>query len=173
MANNRRYLGFWIRAWLPVLVCIALVALESTANFGSDKTTGPLRRFWELLFGPVSDPAWDPIHLAIRKSGHFAGYGIIGLAWLRAWWMTMPNSRFLPDALLSLLGSGLIATWDEWHQASLPNRGSSPLDVLLDCCGALSMQLFVYAFLRIFYPKKLRKKKRWQAKIRPPEFDGF
>ena len=173
ISSKRRGIAFWIRAWLPVLICIAIVACESTPYFGADRTSGPLRRTWEFLFGPVSDPVWDALHLAIRKTGHFIGYGIVGLAWLRAWWLTLPNSLFLLDALLALIGSGLVASGDEWHQAFLPNRGSSPIDVLLDCCGALSMQLFVYAFMRIFFPKKLRHSNRWRAKIRPPDFDGL
>jgi hypothetical protein len=29
--------------------------------------------------------------------------------------------------------------------------------VLLDCCGAITLQLLVYAFMRIFRPKKLAR----------------
>ena len=61
-------------------------------------------------------PAGSCIHHFIRKSGHFIGYGFIGLAWLRAWWMTLPRFRFLADALLALLGTALMASCDEWHQ---------------------------------------------------------
>ena len=67
-------------------------------------------------------PGGSIIHHLIRKSGHFLGYGLIGLAWLRAWWMTLPHSRFLHDAVLALLGTALIASADEFHQTFLPNR---------------------------------------------------
>ena len=60
--------------------------------------------------------------------------------------MSLPGSRFLVDSLLGLAGTALVASWDEWHQTFLPNRTGSPWDVLLDCCGALAMQLIVYVF---------------------------
>jgi VanZ family protein len=95
------------------------------------------------------------LHHLIRKSGHFLGYGAMGLLWLRAWWLTLPHSRFLHDALLALLGTALVASFDEWHQTFLPNRTGSPWDVLLDCCGAIALELLVYVFMRVFRPKKL------------------
>ena len=144
MSSSHRGLKFWVSAWLPVAVGIAIIATESTVYFGADHTSGPLRGIFQALFGPVSDAHWDMIHHYIRKSGHFFGYGALGLAWLRAWWMTLPFSRFMIDAELALLGTALVATCDEWHQSFLPNRTSSASDVLLDCCGALVMQGVVY-----------------------------
>jgi VanZ family protein len=155
MWSSRRPLAFWINAWWPVAVAIAIIAVESTEMFGSDNTSGPLRVVYQYFFGQVSDPRWDVIHHHIRKSGHFIGYGLMGLAWLRAWWMTLPHSRFLQDALLALMGTALVASADEYHQSFLPNRTSSPWDVLLDCCGALTLQLIVYVFMRLARPKRL------------------
>jgi VanZ family protein len=71
--------------------------------------------------------------------------------------MTLPHSRFLPDAFLALLGTAMVASCDEWHQSYLPNRTGTPWDVLLDCCGALTLQLIVYLYLRIFRPKQLAR----------------
>jgi VanZ family protein len=105
----------------------------------------------------VSAPSWETIHHAIRKSGHFIGYGLLGLAWLRAWWMTLPRSVFLQDALLALLGTALTASADEYHQTFLPNRTGTPWDVLLDCCGALTLQVAMYAIMRVFKPKRLAR----------------
>src|SRR5208282_4862730 len=93
---------FWISAWLPVAVGIALVVMESTAYFGADRTTHPLRWLVQSIFGHLSDNTWDFIHLCIRKSGHFLGYGALGLAWLRAWWMSLPGFRFSAAVLLGL-----------------------------------------------------------------------
>jgi len=145
----------WISAWLPVAVGITIIAMESTEYFGADHTSGPLRRIFEALFGPVGDASWETMHHFIRKSGHFLGYGALGLAWLRAWWMSLPRAQFLFDAELALAGTALVAICDEWHQRFLPNRTSSPLDVLLDCCGSLAMQWIVYIYLRLFHPRML------------------
>jgi len=155
MSNNRRGPWFWISAWWPVAVGIALIATESTAAFGADRTSGPLRHLFEAIFGPVSPANWDLIHHYLRKSGHFIGYGGLGLTWLRAWWMSLPGLRFRSHSLLALLGTALVATWDEWHQSFLPNRTSSPWDVLLDFCGAAVMIAIVYAYLRIFRRSRL------------------
>jgi len=149
MSSDRRDPRFWISAWLPVAIGVAVIVLESTAYFGADRTSGPLRFLFQLIFGPVSPARWDLIHHYVRKSGHFLGYGAIGLTWLRAWYMTLRNSHFLTDAALALLGTATLASWDEWHQGFLPNRTSSPWDVLLDCSGALVMLWIVYVFGRM------------------------
>jgi VanZ family protein len=148
-SKGRHRFLFWLRAWLPVALAIGVIAVESTAYFGADRTSGPLRWVFEHLFGAMSDERWGHLHHIIRKTGHFVGYGLVALTWLRAWWMTLPNSGFFKDALLALLGTALVAASDEFHQAFLPNRTSSPWDVLLDCCGAIAMQLLVFLFLRI------------------------
>jgi len=157
MSNKERNLRFWVSAWLPVVLGICVILMESTEVMGSDHTSGPFRRIFEALFGQVSGPRWEIIHHYIRKSGHFLGYGGMGLAWLRAWWMTLPHSRFLHDAFLALLGTATVASCDEWHQTYLPNRTGTPWDVLLDCCGAITLQLIVYVTMRIFRPKKLAR----------------
>lgn len=157
MSNSRQSLWFWISAWLPVALSICMILVESTEYLGSDYTAGPLRHAFEYLFGQLPTEDWDIIHHYMRKSGHFLGYGGIGLAWLRAWWMTLPNSRFLQDAALALAGTATIASLDEWHQSFLSNRTGTPVDVLLDCCGAITLQLLVYVFMRIARPKRLER----------------
>lgn len=157
MSSSRRGAKFWISAWLPVAIGIGVIAVESTKCFGADHTSGPLRAIFQAIFWHVSDARWERIHHHIRKTGHFVGYGLIALAWLRAWWMTLPRSRFLPDALLALLGTALIASCDEWHQTFLPNRTGTPWDVLLDCCGAVTLELLLYLFVRSFRPKRLAR----------------
>ena len=158
MSSKRTHgLLYWIYAWLPVVLGIAVIAVESTEAFGSDRTSAPLRKIFEALFGYVSSASWDLIHHYLRKTGHFLGYGFIGLAWLRAWWMTLPHSRFRHDALLALLGTAIVASCDEWHQSFLPNRTASPWDVLLDCTGGITHQLIVYIFMRTFKPKRLAR----------------
>ena len=158
MSSKRAHgLWYWIYVWLPVALGIAVIVVESTEAFGSNHTSGPLRKIYEALFGRVSNPSWELIHHYIRKTGHFLGYGFIGLAWLRAWWFTLPHSRFRTDAFLALLGTALIASCDEWHQSFLPNRTASPWDVLLDCTGAITLQLIVYVCMRIFKPKRLAR----------------
>jgi VanZ family protein len=156
-SRRRRPISFWINAWWPVAIGIAVIMVESTEMMGADNTSGPLLAIYQFFFGHVPGARWEMIHHFIRKSGHFIGYGLMGLAWLRAWWMSMPRSHFLPDTLLALAGTAFVATADEYHQSFLPNRTSSPWDVLLDCCGALTLQLIVYVFMRLARPKRLMR----------------
>ncbi len=157
MSNNERGWMYWLSAWSPVAIGVGIILVESTELLGSDHTSGPLKWLFESFFGPVANARWDEIHHYLRKSGHFLGYGAIGLAWLRAWWMTLPHSRFLHDAFLALLGTALIASCDELHQSFLPNRTGTPWDALLDCSGAITLQLIVYLFMRIAKPKRLAR----------------
>ena len=148
--------GYWVRAWWPVALGICVIVIESTTEFGADQTSGPLRWTWEHVFGHVSNGRWEILHHYIRKTGHFVGYGTMGLLWLRAWWMTLPRAGFLVDAGLALLGTAMVASLDEFHQSFLPNRTGIPSDVLLDCCGAVVL-LSLYFLLRV-----LRSKRRFE-----------
>jgi len=147
--SNTRPARYWIDAWWPVALGIAVICVESTGFMGADHTSEPLRAIWQLLFGHVSDAAWEPIHHIIRKCGHFFGYGFLGLTWLRAWRRTLPNVHRLAHATLALLGTSMIASADEFHQSFLSNRTSSVWDVLLDCTGALVLLFIVWGFTRM------------------------
>lgn len=157
MSNSRHGIRFLVSTWLPVLIGILIIVGESTEAMGANHTSGPLRAIYEAIFGHVSDWDWGGIHHSIRKTGHFLGYGFIALAWLRAWRRTLPKAGFFTDALLALLGTALIASADEFHQAFLPNRTSSIWDVLLDCSGAVALQVIAYLLLLIRRPKALAR----------------
>jgi VanZ family protein len=135
---------------------ICVIAVESTAFFGSDHTDGPLRWMWERLFGDVTDARWLILHHHIRKTGHFLGYGTMGLLWLRAWRMSLPSANVLLDAVLALVGTAVVASADELHQSFLPNRTGMSSDVLLDCSGAFALLLLAYAAIRVASPKRIR-----------------
>lgn len=147
----------WISVWWPVALGIAVIWIESQWFMGADYTGRFLRPIWQAIFGHVSDASWEIIHHYIRKTGHFVGYGLIGLAWLRAWWHTLPPSKYLLDAALAMLGTATMASLDEWHQSFLPNRTSSAWDVLLDCTGAFVMMTLVYVFVRTRQPRRLAR----------------
>jgi VanZ family protein len=48
-----------------------------------------------------------------------------------------------------MLGTYLIASCDELHQTFLPNRSGSIWDVLIDCSGALVMQLLLAGWMQM------------------------
>ena len=150
MSNSRRELPPSIRAWWPVVAGVAVIVLESTEMLGSNHTSGLLRHLYQTCFGAVDDTRWEMIHHYIRKCGHFCGYGLLGLLWLRAWRITLPSIRIVACAALALLGTAVVASCDEFHQSLLPNRTGSPRDVLLDCCGAAVMIAIACLGMRFF-----------------------
>ncbi len=62
------------------------------------------------------------------------------------------GERRLEEALAS---TAVVAICDGWHQALLPNRTSSPWDVLIDCSGAIVLCLLAYAIVRFTHPERL------------------
>lgn len=157
MSSKKHSIRFWASAWLPVLLGLCAIATESTIYLGADRTSGPLRLLYQALFGQVGNAEWEVIHHLIRKTGHFVGYGVLGLAWLRAWWMTLPRASFAIEAILAVLGTAVVASGDEFHQSFLPNRTGLPSDVLLDCSGAIVMVFLLYFALRVLSPKRLAR----------------
>lgn len=137
-----------ISIWWPVVVMCTVIFIESTEAFGANHTSRPLRWLFEAIFGRVDDARWEVIHHFARKTGHFVGYGLLGLSWLRAWLKTCPQWSYWRASLTALLATALIASADEYHQSFLPNRTSSPYDVLLDCCGAVGLMLLAFFFVR-------------------------
>ena len=144
--NGRTSLRRKLSAWIPVIFCMLVIAVESTPYLGADHTTGPLRQLAESLFGPIPELEWANIHHYIRKCGHFIGYGSLSLAWFRAFWMTYQpfqslGRRRLAAHLLAIGGTFAVACSDEFHQTFLPNRTGTFHDVLVDCFGACTMQI--------------------------------
>ncbi len=147
-----------LRAWLPVLLCAAIFALESTAAFGADRTSAPLHSLCQSLFGTALDQNWSDLHHFLRKTGHFLGYGAFSLVSFRAFWFTFRNqfAEFKGSLQFSLAchtfavtAAALVASADEFHQTFLPNRTGTLTDVLLDTTGAFTLQLALFLLLRL------------------------
>lgn len=148
--------------WIPALIGIGIIVGESTATMSAENTSRWLYPLWVHLFGPVSQPRWELIHHYIRKTGHFCGYGSISLTFYYGWSYSLGRhgrawlDRFRQSALLALLCTLLLASWDEWHQSFIPGRTSSPRDVLLDCCGAAAAQLILLALFAMLRRRPTR-----------------
>jgi VanZ family protein len=164
-----------MRTWLPVLAFAMVFAVESTSYFGSDRTSAPLQRVVEAIFGYDVCAHWDSIHHLIRKTGHFMGYGIFSLICFRGFWFTFQGAalrllRQLRAHGLAILATFLVASADEFHQSFLPNRSGQFSDVLLDCCGAAVLCLMLFLTMRAV---EARKQARSRASCRmEPAYAG-
>ncbi len=135
---------FGIFVWLPVALMLMVIVRESTEAFSSFHTARLFRPVWEAIFGPVTDAHWDEVNHVLRKSGHFLGYGTLGLTWMRAWlltWMYPLRQRSASvwrrwSWLMAICCTATVASLDEIHQSFLPSRTGVVQDVLLDTLGS-------------------------------------
>ena len=152
--ETRSPVTWFLLVWLPVVIALAIIARESTPRFSSDNTSHFLRVIFQAVFGTVSDERWPLIHHHLRKTGHFVGYGLVGLTWLRAWMLTwvVPMKHLRTAvwrgycAAMAIFCTMLTASVDELHQSFLPSRTGLVSDVWLDTAGGVSLMLLVAIF---------------------------
>lgn len=101
--------------WLPALAWMGLIfALSAQPNL------------------PHAPRPW--LDTLLKKGGHATAYGVLAWLYLRALRGSSARDRARP--LAALLAAAYALT-DELHQAFVPGRHPSPVDVLIDGAGAL------------------------------------
>lgn len=127
--SNQSFLEFLRKRGLQlflVLLWLGVIFYFSSQPHSAEET--------ELLFGN-----WN---LLVRKASHISEYIILtGLFW----WLYQPSTRVLSFAALSSIG---YAITDEFHQAFVPGRGASPIDVLIDSSGVGIAVIMLIFFTR-------------------------
>jgi len=125
-------------------------------SFSSDKISsqrssriiGPIVHW---LFPNLSPKAVDNIVFAVRKCAHGVEYAVLAVLLWRA--RNQPAARhYRPwqwsEAFTVLLLTALYAATDELHQAFVPNRQSSIVDVLIDTSGGMLGLILLWSFGR-------------------------
>ncbi len=150
-----------LRAWIPALLWLAVIALEST-KIASSANTSKLLLFLLVHFNSrYIATHFVLLHALLRKLGHCFGYGMLSFFMLRAWWTTVMLPRRAMHAApwramvqawsgrattLALLTTIAVAGLDEWHQMFLPGRTGTVRDIALDSMAAAFVQLVVIGF---------------------------
>lgn len=144
----------WVWMWLPVLVACGVIVVESTGTMSAANTSVWWRPWFEAVAGQISDERWEFVHHIIRKTGHFTGYGLVCLTFVRGWLLVLARrvnwSTRMWRLRAVLRGIGctfLVASADEIHQTFLPSRTGLFSDVLLDSLGATVMCAVVWLVL--------------------------
>ena len=134
-----------LRAWIPTLIWLCVLALFSTDTFSADHTGSVLWKILHALFGTRFDAHFQEIHFFIRKSAHFCSYGFLGALAFFSWRATFPERPrwTLRWSLLGLLVAVIAGGLDEFHQSFVPSRGSSLHDVFIDTIGAIFFQMAI------------------------------
>ncbi len=140
------------RFWVPVLVWIGLIGLESTNSLSADNTGIFLHWLLALLlpvglFATIDWAQISTLNHALRTAGHLLGYGILSWLSFRAWRATLPANplaqRTLRCAALALALTAAVAGLDELHQSFLPSRSGKISDVALDSAAAVAVQFLI------------------------------
>jgi VanZ family protein len=150
------------RNWWPVLVWLGIIRLESTDLASSANTSGLLYAVLSHVVPHLKPQVVQGLNELLRKTGHFLGYGILGVLvfyalrntnrdWLRPvlsrrWGFYLHDFWRIEWALLGMMVAFMTATLDEIHQAFIPSRTGRWQDVMLDACGAAVLQIVIYLF---------------------------
>jgi VanZ family protein len=128
----------FLKYWLPVLVWLGLIFAGSTDALSAAQTSRFLVPFLRWLDPQISGAAVAAIQVGVRKLGHITEYAILAmLLWRGLRRGTRLQARMSILFLLAWLAAAIFAVTDEFHQSFVPSRTASPIDVMIDICGAM------------------------------------
>ena len=96
---------------------------------------------------------FELLHVAIRKLAHLTEYGILSALLFRALRAGRPVRWNWRWSIAAIAIAAVVGSLDEWHQALVPSRTSSPWDVLIDTAGAALAQGLIRAAQVLFFVK--------------------
>lgn len=114
---------------------MAVILAFSSSGFSADRTGSVLEPILRWLWPGVTAAQLAAVHGLVRKAAHVVEYAILGALWFRTLVHTWPRR----PGRAAWVAFALAVAWaavDESHQASLPTRTGSALDVALDAAGA-------------------------------------
>lgn len=140
------------KQWIPALIWIAIICVESTDLLSAEHTGSFLYALLTRFFGSIDFEQFAHWHHYLRKLGHIVGYATLSWLLFRAWRATLPSLGprlwSLPWARLAFWMTAAVATLDEFHQSFIPSRTGTFRDVILDSTAALCMQFAIFVALR-------------------------
>src|SRR5436309_2007372 len=139
----------FLKYWLPAILWMVLIFAGSSDVLSNANTSRFIVPFLHWLYPRISNEAVNAISIGIRKCGHVSEYLILAMLLWRALlqganWRARLSILFVA----TLLGCAAFALGDEFHQSFVPSRTPSPLDVLIDICGALVGLAVCWLFAR-------------------------
>ena len=125
----------FLKAWLPVILWIALMFLSSTDLMSAEHTSRFITPFLRWLNPKISLSAIERVHFLVRKAAHLSEYAVLAGLLFRA--LRPSIGGFWRRALLALAPAVIFAAADEFHQSFVRSRTSSFRDVCIDSVGAI------------------------------------
>ena len=128
----------FLKYWLPVLIWLAIIFIGSTDLMSAEHTSriiGPILRWFKP---DVSGETIARAQFIVRKAGHVSEYAILAtLIWRALRRAAQRKQRMSSLFIGAWLACAIFAATDEFHQSFVPSRTASPVDVMIDICGAL------------------------------------
>jgi VanZ family protein len=137
-----------LRWWWPALAWAALTAGFSTDSFSVENTSAFIVPFFRWILPGAAPETLALLHHLIRKCAHLGEYFLLSLLILRGVRAERGGWR-VEWAIWAVSITTGWAALDELHQAFVPSRGPSLMDVLLDACGAAAAQVVCAAIARV------------------------
>ena len=135
------------------MTAVFIASTDLGASHRTSRILGPLLRWFKP---DISEEALQAIQFSIRKLGHLTEYAALGiLAWRAVRRPVRADARSWDweEAAFAIGFAAAYAVSDEMHQAFVPTRDASLIDVLIDTTGAAVGVFAVWA--------RGRWKKRW------------
>ncbi len=128
----------FLKYWLPPFIWLGVIFVGSTDVMSAEQTSRFVVPFLRWLKPDISIETLVFIHFLIRKLGHLTEYAILAMLLWRGVYRGM-NLRMKMSILflLAWLVAAIFAATDEFHQSFVPSRTASPIDVMIDICGAM------------------------------------
>ncbi|CAN5510279.1 hypothetical protein BH18VER1_BH18VER1_21220 [soil metagenome] len=121
---------------------MALIFIASTDLMSAQHTSRFIGPFLHWLRSDISPDTITAVQLVVRKAAHLTEYAILAMLLTRAFRLTS-QMRPVDLAVRVIAVCACYAALDEFHQFFVVSRTGSPVDVLIDLCGA-TFGLVVY-----------------------------
>ena len=150
----------FIKYWLPLLIWLGLIFLNSTDLMSAEHTSRFIVPFLRWLKPDISPETLGSIHFIIRKCMHVGEYAVLALLLLRVASLMTKSKWSIPILYLIVLAVCLfVAATDEFHQTFVASRGASVRDIMIDSSGAI-LGLFIGAIFQISVQPGSKKRQR-------------
>ncbi|MGG0655256.1 VanZ family protein [Rummeliibacillus pycnus] len=157
-----------MKKFIPLLILLLAIFITSSQTYEQQSIVPtlqkhfpnePLKPFLSLLhfhyygmdISVESRGYYYFLEFLVRKATHFLTFGAIGLAL----YIALPRLKF--RLLLTIVGTFLLATIDEFHQYFTAGRTASFQDVLLDTTGAITFLAIFKCIQLLIHTKKSTK----------------
>jgi len=128
----------FLKYWLPPFIWLGVIFVGSTDIMSAEQTSRFVVPFLRWLKPDISIETVVFIHFLIRKLGHLTEYAILAmLLWRGVYRGTNLQMKMSILFLLAWLAAATFAVTDEFHQSFVPSRTASPIDMMIDICGAM------------------------------------